>query len=109
MIENYIFKNFSEKFSNITVILILFFCIIYFLIKLIKHFGFLKKFNNKIPLIEIKNSLILGDKGKIIVVQVGQDCILLGITPNHINYLCTLSNLKDKNIKIKSNNIKNVI
>ncbi|MDQ1237252.1 MAG: flagellar biosynthetic protein FliO [Wigglesworthia glossinidia] len=92
------FSNFSDLLK-ITATLSSIILLIFAMFKLCDYFGLIKTYNNKHPYIKIKNSISLGNRERIIILQIDKKCIVVGVTPNCINYLYTISNKKN-NIKL---------
>lgn len=58
---------------------------------------------NSVGKLAVENSLYIGPKQKILLVRAGDRRILVGVTPNSINYMCDYSDEKTEFSKILNN------
>lgn len=98
----HIFSSSFPEFLKITIVLIFIILLIFSIFKLLVYLQWAKIYNKKTPFIKIQNSISLGNREKVIILQIEKDCIVLGVTPNCINYLYTISNKNNHKFNNKS-------
>ena len=80
-------KELITWFAATLVVLALIFVLSYFFKKLNLN----KSVNSKLKVV---SSIYVGSKQRVVIVQVGLKQILLGVSPNSINYLCEVEDTK---------------